>query len=108
MIDQSMGPLLPRYSDPLLEHAIDHRVEWDLVEHAGVLASRRLLIVGATRDPEVPLERHHIPLVDALRNAGATNLTDLVWDTDHAFSDRRIALARATVDWLRSLLAPGP
>jgi hypothetical protein len=26
-----------------------------------------------------------------------------VWDTDHAFSDHRLALARATIDWLGSI-----
>jgi uncharacterized protein len=107
MFDGSMGPLLPQFSEPLMQEARGHRNEWNLVDRARQLASRSLLIVGATRDAEVPLQRHHTPLVEALRAAGAENLTEHVWETDHAFSDHRIALARATADWLGSLLPAG-
>jgi dipeptidyl aminopeptidase/acylaminoacyl peptidase len=107
MFDESLAPLHGTDSEPLLEEARGHRNEWNLLDRAHQLAGRSLLIVGATRDAEVPLERHHTPLVEALRAAGAENLTVHVWETDHAFSDHRIALARATADWLGSLLPAG-
>ncbi len=31
-------------------------------------------------------------------------LTELMFETDHAFSDHRVALARSTVEWLDGLL----
>jgi uncharacterized protein len=107
MIDESMGPLHPTFSDPLAEEIRHHGVEWDVELRTAELAGRPLFIAAGSRDDEVPPARHHVPLIAALNAAGASRLTELVWDTDHAFSDRRIALARATVEWLRSLLPPG-
>ena len=43
-------------------------------------------------------------LAAALRRAGHAALTELMFDTDHAFSDHREALARSTVEWLNGLL----
>jgi len=43
---------------------------------------------------------HHAPLVSALAGAGASRVRAVTLDTDHAFSDRRIALAHLLVDWL--------
>jgi pimeloyl-ACP methyl ester carboxylesterase len=107
MFDGSLAPLHGTNSEPLLEEATGQGASWDLVEHASTLADRDLLIAASSRDAEVWPARHHAPLVDALRTAGAARLTELVWDTDHAFSDHRIALARATTEWLTSLLPPG-
>jgi dipeptidyl aminopeptidase/acylaminoacyl peptidase len=103
MIDQSMGPLHPTFLDPLVEEIRHHGPEWDLEQRAVNLARRPLFIAAGSRDAEVPLARHHQPMVDALHRAGASRLTVRVWDTDHAFSDHRLALARATIDWLGSL-----
>ena len=103
MIDESMGPLRPPFSDRLLDEALRHETEWDLERRAAQLAGRALFVAAGSHDAEVPAARHHIPLIDALRAAGASRLTELVWDSDHAFSDHRIALARATVEWLRSI-----
>ena len=69
---------------------------WDLTAHARALSDRPVLLIGAA------LRADHDGLVDALNRAGARRVTALTWDTDHSFSDRRIALARTVVDWLRS------
>jgi hypothetical protein len=45
---------------------------------------------------------HHAPVVAALRAAGAGRLREEVFDADHAFSDHRVALARAVLDWLEA------
>jgi uncharacterized protein len=107
MIDESMGPLRPTYSDLLVKEIRQHGAEWDVEQRAALVAERPLFLAAGSRDAEVPPARHHVPLIDALRAAGASRLTELVWDTDHAFSDHRVALARATIDWLGSLLPPG-
>ena len=44
-------------------------------------------------------------LVAAFGRTGARRVTALTWPTDHSFSDRRFALARTVVDWLRSACA---
>ena len=72
---------------------------WDLTTHARALADRPVLLVGSA------LRSDHDGLVTALQRAGAQRLTALTWGTDHSFSDRRIALARAVVNWLRSSCA---
>jgi pimeloyl-ACP methyl ester carboxylesterase len=72
---------------------------WDPNAHARELSDRSILLVGAT----FKTDQDH--LVEALDRAGARRVTALAWDTDHSFSDRRIALARAVIDWLRSSCA---
>ena len=72
---------------------------WDLTAHAKALSHGPVLLVGAA------LRTDHDGLVDALNRAGARRVTALTWDTDHSFSDRRIALARTVVDWLRTSCA---
>lgn len=69
---------------------------WDLTAHARALSDRPVLLIGSA------FRSDHDGLVTALQRAGARRLTALTWDTDHSFSDRRIALARAVVNWLRS------
>jgi pimeloyl-ACP methyl ester carboxylesterase len=44
----------------------------------------------------------------AARNAGNTQVTGAIWDTDHPFSDKRIALSQALVGWLDTLTARRP
>jgi hypothetical protein len=43
----------------------------------------------------------HDPMLAALRNAGGKQVSELRLDSDHAFSDARIALARGVVDFLQ-------
>ena len=72
---------------------------WDLTAHASALADRPVLLVSSV------FRADHEGLVSALNRAGARRVTALTWDTDHSFSDRRIALARTVIDWLRSSCA---
>ncbi len=71
----------------------------DLIATAPALAARPLLIVGATRG----IGRFGAALATAATAAGATRMRALTWDTDHSFSDRRIALADLMVRWLSDL-----
>jgi uncharacterized protein len=74
---------------------------WHLTQYAHVLAERSLLLVDAARDKIAPPQIHHAPLLRALRRYNAPDVTHIQLDTDHAFCDKRIALARAVVEWLR-------
>jgi len=69
---------------------------WDVTTKGAALGGRTLLLLDNTQN------KGHADLVRALNGAGAQHLTELVWDTDHSFSDRRIALARTVVGWLQS------
>ena len=84
-----------------LEHA---RPDWDLVTLAPRLARQRVLTVWANRG----IAEQNAALAEAMRKAGATQLTTAHLPTDHAFSDHRIALARAVVAWLdQGVSTPG-
>jgi uncharacterized protein len=107
MFDESLGPLHGITAGSLLREVQQHSAEWDVEQRAPGLAERALFVAAGSRDAEVPPARHHVPLIDAVRTAGASRLTEQIWDTDHAFSDHRIALARTTIDWLTSLVPPG-
>ena len=68
---------------------------WDVTAHAPTLGRRPILLVSSV------FKADQDSLVAALDRAGARRVTASTWRTDHSFSDRRIALARAVVDWLR-------
>jgi len=73
-----------------------------IITQAPKLVNKKLLLVGGARDTGFPLEHHHFPIVNALRDAGATRLKDVTLDADHLFLQARIALARVVIAWLRS------
>ena len=66
-----------------------------------MLSKRQLLLIGGKRDSVVPLESDHQPLIQALEERGSERVDELIFDTDHAFSGKRITLARAVVGWLQ-------
>jgi hypothetical protein len=68
---------------------------WDVLAFAPALRERRVLLVGAANRTE------HDSLVTAFSRSGAARLTAHWWPTDHSFSDRRIALTRAILDWVQ-------
>jgi Prolyl oligopeptidase family len=66
------------------------------------LLDKKLLLVGADDDDMTPLVDCHLPIAAAFRKAGAQHLTEVVFETDHLFLTKRIALARLVVRWLRT------
>jgi uncharacterized protein len=97
-----MGPLAGTDARALFEEAARAGDAWDVRSRAGRYAGRPVLLLAATRDDEVPVDVHHMPMANALREVGS-RLTERIVDTDHAFSDRRVELAGITTDWLASL-----
>lgn len=70
-----------------------------LTSLAPALVGRPVLLIAGGRDTVAPPEVHHEPLVAAFPDA-----TALVWPTDHALSDHRVALARAVIGFLDASL----
>jgi hypothetical protein len=68
---------------------------WDVVGSAPALRNRPVLLIAAVNGVEQD------SLVARMGGSAASQLTAQVWKTDHSFSDRRIALARTIVEWLR-------
>jgi len=74
--------------------------DFDVLRLAPALARKPLLLVAGERDAVVPPAEAHDPLVTTLEAMAPISLTALRLDADHAFSQKRVALARALVAWL--------
>lgn len=97
-----LPPLRGTSADKLLQESLTNAEKWNLLDHVNSLANRSLLLIGGSLDTVVPVSIHHKPLVDALTNKNATDLTSIVIDADHGFTDKRIALTRIILKWLEN------
>ncbi len=96
------GPLRSLPGPALVAELRAQADRFDTIRHAGRLAEKPLLLVGGARDEVTPVAVHHDPLVATIEAWGAGLLQHAVLDADHAFSDRRIALARQVVGFLKA------
>ncbi|MDQ6872764.1 MAG: alpha/beta fold hydrolase [Gemmatimonadota bacterium] len=89
------GPLRAS-SESLLASLKVNAEAWTLPHHAAELSGRTLFLLDNNRNAG------HARFVASLKQAGARHLTQEVWNTDHTFSDRRIALGHRVLGWLHS------
>src|SRR6266567_5902865 len=101
-LDPQLGALRGTSGQVLAQDIVNHAREWQLEQYAHVLAGKRVLLVAASRDAVVPLGEVYEPLAAALRQEGAQHLTAETLNTDHAFSNSRVRLARLLLHWLCS------
>lgn len=87
-------------ADILLNELITHKKEWNLLNYLEKFSDKNLLIIGAKFDTTAPMDIHHKPLVSALKMAEANNVEEVILETGHSFSDKRIELARTISNWL--------
>jgi uncharacterized protein len=73
---------------------------FDLLQRAGALSKKPVLLVAGSRDTVAKPEQNHTPLAAAIAAQPGARLTQVVLDSDHAFSDARIALTHAMLDFL--------
>jgi len=76
--------------------SFDHRAEWELYNFAPSIGKRPVLLITANDDTGPNSEA----LLQALERAGNTAVKHVQIETDHSFSDHRIALETTIVDWL--------
>jgi pimeloyl-ACP methyl ester carboxylesterase len=100
-VDGDMPPLNAEEGD-VLKQWLDAGPRLDLLATIGTLKGRRLAIYSATRG----LGADHAADVTAARKAGVAALSEALVPTDHSFSDHRIWLATALLDWLGQLVPP--
>jgi dipeptidyl aminopeptidase/acylaminoacyl peptidase len=86
----------------LITEAKAHAAQWDYVDYASLLKSRPVLIVEC-KDRNTSENQ---AMAEALRKAGDSQVVERFIETDHTFSDHRIALQIAILEWLQSLPAP--
>jgi pimeloyl-ACP methyl ester carboxylesterase len=98
--EAQLGALRGTSAEALARETMNHAAEWSLQRHATALARKRVLLLVAAHDESVAQSEVYDPLSAKLRAAGAPELTTLVLDSDHGFSNRRIGLAQALIGWL--------
>lgn len=90
--------------ETVADEVIAKRAGWDLVALAPKLASMPILSVSA----KYGLASRNESLTAALRKAGDSQVTAVEMDTDHSFSDHRMALSSVVVGWLAALRPVSP
>lgn len=86
--------------EAVFEQMASTAIEMHVPEVATGLATRPLLLITGSHDEVVDTETHQGPLVTALEEAEAEQLTRVVLAADHGFSSRRIELARTILTWI--------
>jgi len=84
--------------ESVADEAVAKGSQWDLVAAAHHLRGLPVLMLTA----RYGIGERDKPVTAAMMSAGA-KVTPIQMDTDHSFSDHRIALSKAVVSWLRSL-----
>jgi pimeloyl-ACP methyl ester carboxylesterase len=96
---EGMAPLAGCTPESLAKEVVANAAAWNVVALAPKLANRPMLVI--TSDDS--LAPSNDAFVEALRKAGATELTTIHMTTDHSYSDQRIALQKAVLDALEYL-----
>ncbi len=91
-----MPPLSGTSEQAIMDETMRARPEIDLAATLPALAGRPLALTYATRG----IAGQRDGEVAAAKAAGARALDVATFDTDHSFSDKRLALARRLLDWL--------
>jgi uncharacterized protein len=99
LADEGMAPLAGVTPQSLAEEIIANADIWNVPNLAPKLATRPILVITSD-DGLVP---SNDAFVAALHKSGSTQVTTLHMSTDHAYSDHRIALQQAILDFLGQL-----
>jgi hypothetical protein len=78
----------------------DHAEEWSFKTLAPHLIHRDLLVLYS----DDFVKNHSLELIQDVKNAGGTKITERYVATDHSWSDHRIALQSLVINWLATLL----
>lgn len=92
-------PLAGATVDGLAKEVRENAARFDLKARVLAYGPRPLAIYGAAS----ALGSDNLDILNAAVQAGNIHASGGLWDTDHSFSDRRIALASNLVDWLARL-----
>jgi uncharacterized protein len=94
-----VGPLAGTSAEALLEEVKKNAAAWDLAGHASLFKSRPVLVV----ESDDFLHADDVAIAAAVRKIPGAQVTEVAMQTDHAYSDHRIALAAAVLGWLKQL-----
>jgi len=83
------------------EWLLKNRRNYDIVECAKELSTKKILLIGGWRDQSIVLEDHILPLFRALQKYSAENSKIEVYDTDHSFEGYKDRLTDDILSWIK-------
>ena len=86
--------------ETVADNAVANRAKWNLVQAASHYRDLPVLMLTA----RYGIGDRDLPVTAAMQSAGA-RVTAVQIDSDHSFSDHRLALAATVTDWLQELWA---
>ena len=86
----------------LQEEAEANAARWNYFDYADALRNRPMLVLES--DDRNNLHNH--ARVEALRKAGNSYVAEIYMEADHSYSDHRIALQSALLNWLQATFPP--
>jgi hypothetical protein len=96
LAENGMAPLSGCTPGGLAKELADHASWWPFKFKADALKARPVLIVTS----DDGLADANDAFAKALRQAGDSQITSAHFPTDHAYSDQRIELSHAVLQWL--------
>ena len=85
-----------------IKRLLENPAEYDLRIAAPDLATRDILLIGGWDDTKVTIDNYLLPLYRTLKQAGASKVRFVAFQTDHWFSNVRDELAREIIQWIQS------
>ncbi|MCF6270172.1 MAG: alpha/beta fold hydrolase [Melioribacteraceae bacterium] len=104
MDELSQGAMLLKGTsgEKIYNEMLLNKDEWNLLKLIPELKKKNILLVGAEYDYVAPLEIHHHPMVEGLKQVGAKFKSE-VYKSGHSFSSSRIKLTTEIINWLKNL-----
>lgn len=96
----SMPPLKGITPEQFIKEIIENRKKWNLLSKIEKLKDHSILMIAGSKDTVAAVDEHHKVLVNELKKYNAANLKEVILDSSHDFSDKRIALAKEILCWL--------
>ena len=93
------GPVRFNLLESLRELAENQDI-YGLIENASNLSSRSVLLIGGWEDKAVTVDHMLLPLYRALKDAGAEDVTFLVYHAGHGFRSVRDKLTHDLIEWI--------
>jgi uncharacterized protein len=101
LAENQLASLAGCTAESLAREMLQHRNEkdWNFVAYASLFGSRPLLVVSSNDGLMPQIER----LMDAVKRNPNAQVTAAHFNTDHSYSDQRIAMEAAVLNWLAAL-----
>ncbi len=104
--DDVVSPLVPSASGKqILDEIVDQMGSWDPAHYVDGLSGKHVLLAWASKGNGIDDQAAHANSLGALFGP-RSKVSATVFDTDHGFTDKRIALTSDYLHWLGSLPSP--